>query len=168
MKKYVIAGFAWIGKTTWGRLNPKDVIDMEIRLYKYANYKNEYTLKQWYSMEHILNDNFLPEYIKAVKEEIKNGTHKIIFVWLTIDVLKSLDIENIEYIVATWDNKEYGIEEYLDKLYIERGNPLDWREKVLKYLPVINSYAKENNIQTIILNKDENIQNKFKELNWLD
>lgn len=168
MKKYVIAGFAGIGKTTLGKINSKDVIDMEIRPYKYANYKNEYTLKQWYTMEHILNDNFLPRYIEAVKDEIKNGTHKIIFVWLTIDVLKSLDKENIQYIVATWNDKEEGMEEFLNELYIERGNPFDWREKVLKFLPVINHYAEENNIETIILNKGENIQNKLKELRWLD
>lgn len=168
MKKYIIAGFAGIGKTTLGKLNSKDVIDMEIRPYKYANYKNEYTLKEWYTMEHILNDNFLPRYIEAVKNEIKNGTHKIIFVWLTIDVLKYLDRENIEYTVATWNNEEEGIEDFLDKLYIERGNPIDWRQKVLKFLPVINDYAKENNIETILLNKNENIKMKLKELEWLD
>lgn len=42
MKKYIIAGFAGIGKTTLGKINPKDVIDMEIRPYKYANYKKLY------------------------------------------------------------------------------------------------------------------------------
>ena len=168
MKKYIIAGFAGIGKTTLGKLNSKDVIDMEIRPYKYANYKNEYTLKQWYSMEHILNSNFLPKYIEAVKDEIKNGTHKVIFVWLTIEVLKYLDKENIEYIVATWNDKEEGIKEFLEELYIERGNSLDWRKKVLKFLPVINNYAKENNIEIIMLNKNENIEMKLKELKWLD
>lgn len=168
MKKYIIAGFAGIGKTTLDKLNSKDVIDMEIRPYKYANYKNEYTLKQWYTMEHILNKNFLPRYIEAVKDEIQNGTHKIIFVWLTIEVLKFLDSENIEYIVATWNDKEEGIEEFLNELYTERGNPIHWREKVLKYLPVINNYAKENSIQTIMLSKGENIQDKLKELKLLD
>lgn len=168
MKKYIIAGFAGIGKTTLGKLNPNDVIDMEIRPYKYANYKNEYTLKQWYTMEHILNENFIPRYIEAVKDEIKNGTHKIIFVWLKTEVLELLDKENIEYIVATWNDKEEGINEFLEELYIERGNPLHWREKVLNFLPVINNYAEENSIQTIKLNKGENIQNKLKELKWLD
>ena len=168
MKKYVIAGFAGIGKTTLWKLNSKEVIDMEIRPYKYANYKKEYTLKQWYNMEHILNENFLPGYIEAVKDEIENGTHKIIFVWLTIDVLKSLDKENVEYIVATWEDQEEGIKKYLDELYIERGNPLDWREKVLRFLPVINDYAKENNIETIMLNKNENIEMKLKKLKWID
>ena len=120
-----------------------------------------------YSMNHILNENFLPGYIKALKDEIKNGTHKIIFVWLTIDVLKYLDKENIEYIVATWNDKEEGIEEFLDELYIERGNPLDWRKKVLKFLPVINNYVKENKIETIMLNKNENIELKLKKLNIL-
>lgn len=168
MKKYVIAGFAGIGKTTLGKMNPKDVIDMEIRPYKWANYKSEYTLKQWYTMEHILNDNFLPKYVEAVKDEIRNGTHKVIFVWLANEVLKYLDKENIEYIVATWNDKEQGIEEYLDKLYIERGNPIHWREKNLNYLPVINNYAKEYKIETIVLNKYENIEMKLKELKWLD
>ena len=168
MKKYVIAGFAGIGKTTLGKFNPKDVIDMEIRPYKYSNYKSEYTLKQWYKMEHILNEDFLPGYIEAVKDEIKNGTHKIIFIWLTVDVLKSLDKEGIKYIVATWNNDEEGIEEHIDELYIERGNPPYWREKVIKFLPVINKYAKENNIETIMLNKNENIEMKLKELKWID
>lgn len=168
MKKYVIAGFAGIGKTTLGKLNSKDVIDMEIRPYKYANYKNEYTLKQWYSMEHILNENFLPKYFKAIKDEIENGTHKVIFLWLTIDVLKFLDKENIEYIVATWNNEEEGIKEFLDDLYIKRGNPLDWREKVIRFLDVINNYTEENNIKTIILNKNENIEMRIRQLNWLD
>ena len=168
MKKYVIAGFAGIGKTTLGKINPKDVIDMEIRPYKYANYKNEYTLKQWYTMEHILNENYLPKYFNAIKEEIENGTHKIIFVWLTIDVLKNLSKENIEFIVATWNHEEEGIKEYLEELYTKRGNPPDWRRKVIRFLNVINAYAKENKIKTIILNKNENMEMKLKELNLLD
>lgn len=168
MKKYVIAGFAGIGKTTLEEINPKDVIDMEIRPYKYANYKSEYTLKQWYSMEHILNKNFLPKYIEDIKEEIKNGTHKIIFVWLTREVINSLFEENIEFAVATWDDKEEGMNEFLDELYIKRGNPIDWRKKVINFLPVINNYAKENKIKTITLNKNENIESRLKKLKWLD
>lgn len=168
MKKYIIAGFAGIGKTTLGKINPKDVIDMEIRPYKYANYKNEYTLKQWYTMEHILNENYLPKYLNAIKEEIEKGTHKIIFVWLTIDVLENLSKENIEFIVATWNHKEEGIKEYLEELYTKRGNPPDWRRKNTNFLDVINHYTKENKIKTIVLNKNENIEMKLKELNLLD
>lgn len=168
MEKYVIAGFAGIGKTTLGKINPEDVIDMEIRPYKYANYKNEYTLKQWYTMEHILNENYLPKYIEDVKEEIENGTHKIIFVWLTIDVLENLSKENIDFTVATWNDEEEGIREFLDDLYTERGNPSYWREKVIKFLDVINNYAEKNKIKTIILNKNENIEMKLKELDWLN
>lgn len=168
MKKYIIAGFAGIGKTTLGKKNPKDVIDMEIRPYKYANYKNEYTLKQWYTMEHILNENYLPKYFNDIKEEIKNGTHKIIFIWLTIDVLENLSKENIEFIVATWNNEEEGIKEFLEELYTKRGNPSDWRKKVIKFLDVINNYAEENKIKTIILNKNENIEMKLKELDLLN
>lgn len=167
MKKIVIAGFAGIGKTTLAKINSKDVIDMEIRQYKYANYKLEYTLQQWYSMEHILNEDFLPKYFKAVKDEIENGTHKIIFVWCTIDVLKFLSEENIEYLVATWDDKEEDIRSYLENLYIERGNPIDWREKVIKYLDVINSYAMAEKLETIILHKNENMELKLKEMKLL-
>lgn len=90
MKKYIIPGFAGIGKTTLEKLNPEDVIDMEIRLYKYDNFKPEYTMKQWYEMEQILNEDFLPKYLQAIKDEIENGTHKIILVWLKIDVLEFL------------------------------------------------------------------------------
>lgn len=167
MKKIVIVGFAGIGKTTLEKINSKDVIDMEIRQYKYANYKSEYTLQQWYSMEHILNENFLTKYFKAVKDEIENGTHKIIFVWCTIEVLKFLSEENIEYLVATWDNEEEDIRAYLDKLYIKRGNPIDWIEKVIKYLDVINDYTKTEKLETIILHKNENIELKLKEMKLL-
>lgn len=167
MKKLIIPGFAGIGKTTLAKINPKNVIDMEIRNYKYSNYKPEYTLQEWYSMEHILNENFLPKYIEDVKNEIENGTHKIIFVWLTIEVLEILSNENIEYLVATWNNEEDGIKNYLDNLYIERGNPIDWRKKVLDYLDVINNYIKENKIDHIILSKNENIELKLKEMKWL-
>lgn len=168
MKKYVIAGFAGIGKTTLGKINPKDVIDMEIRPYKYANYKNEYTLKQWYTMEHILNENYLPKYFNAINEEIEKGTHKFIFVWLTIDVLEYLSKENIEFMVATWDHEEEGIKEYLEELYTKRGNPPDWRRRVIEFLDVINHYAEKNKIKTILLNKNENMEMKLKELNLLD
>ena len=168
MEKHIIAGFAGIGKTVLGKLDNENVIDMEVRLYKYKNYKSEYTLKQWYSMEHILNKNFLPKYFDAVKDEIKNGTHKIIFIWLKIEVLQWLINENIPFTVATWNDKEDGIEEFLDELYTKRGNPDYWRKRCIDYLPVINSYAKDNKLQTIILNKSENIQNKLKKMKWLD
>ncbi len=164
MEKLVIAGFAGIGKTTLSKLNPKDVIDMEIRPYKYANYKLEYTLKQWYSMEHILNENFLPRYIEDVKNEIENGTHKIIFIWLTKEVLEMLERENIKFIVATWNEKEDGIEDYLRDLYVKRGNPDDWIKKVLKYLYVINEYAEEKGLETIVLNKNENIEMRLENI----
>lgn len=164
MEKIVIAGFAGIGKTTSAELNPENVIDMEIRPYKYANYKTEYTLEEWYKMEHILNENFLQKYIKDVKDEIANGKHKIIFIWLTIDVLETIEKENMKYLVATWNDREEGIEEYLDNLYKKRGNPIEWRRKVINYLKVINSYVKEKQIETIVLNKNENIEMKLKEM----
>lgn len=167
MEKYVIAGFAGIGKTTLGKIRPEDVIDMEIRPYKYANYKKEYTLQEWYNMEHILNENFLPGYIEDVKKEIKEGTHKIIFVWLTVEVLEKLSEENIEFTVATWNEEQEGIKDFLEDLYTKRGNPPHWRKKVLDFLEVINNYAKTNQIETITLNKNENIQNKLKEMNLL-
>lgn len=167
MKKIVIAGFAGIGKTTLEKINSKDVIDMEIRQYKYSNYNSEYTLQQWYSMEHILNENFLQKYFKAVKDEIQNGTHKIIFVWCTIEVIQFLSKENIEYLVATWDNEEENIRSYLNELYTKRGNPIDWREKVIRYLDVINDYTKSEKLPTIILHKNENMELKLKEMKLL-
>lgn len=168
MEKHIIAGFAGIGKTVLGQKDSENVIDMEIRLYKYANYKSEYTLEQWYSMEHISNDDFLPRYFEAIKDEIRNGTHKIIFIWLKTEVLEWLIKENVPFTVATWNEKEDGIDEFLDKLYTRRGNPDYWRKKVIDFLYVINNYAKENELEIIKLNKNENIEMKLKEMKWLD
>ena len=52
----------------------------------------------------------------------------------------------------TWNDKEDGIKDFLEELYTQRGNPPFWREKVIRYLDVINNYAKENKINTIKLN----------------
>ena len=98
MDKHIIAGFAGIGKTTLSRKN-KDIIDMEIREHKYANWKSDYDLHDWYKKKHIINNNYLEKYLEAVKEEIENGNHKIIFVWLQDDVLEWLEKQNINYIL---------------------------------------------------------------------
>ena len=73
-----------------------------------------------------------------------------------------LEKENIKLIVATWNEKEDGIEDYLRDLYVKRGNPDDWIKKVLKYLYVINEYAEEKGLETIVLNKNENIAMRLK------
>ena len=65
------------------------------------------------------------------------------------------------------DDKEEGIKEFLVDRYTKRGNPPYWIKKVIKFLDIINNYVEENKINTIILNKNENIENKLKELNWL-
>ena len=166
--KHIIAGFAGIGKTVLGNKNPEDVIDMEIRPYKYANYKKEYTLKEWYEIEPILNENFIHTYFKAVKDEIENGSHKIIFVWLKTEVLELLEKDNIKYTIATWNTKQEGLEEFLTDLYTKRGNPSYWIEKVLKALKTYDDYINKHNSDAIILDKYETIETKLKELKWIN
>lgn len=168
MKKYIIAGFAGIGKTTLDRKND-NVIDMEIRNYKYADWHPDYDLHQWYrEKEHTINDNWLEKYYKAIQDEIKNGTHKIIFVWINTDVLDWMKKEKIDYTMAYWNLKEEGIKDFLKKLYEKRGNSQEWTESVLNYLDVINEYAIKNKMDRIILNENENIEMKLKELKWLE
>lgn len=166
MKKYIIAGVGGIGKTTLNEINPKDVIDMEIRPYKYANYKSEYTLEQWYNMEHIFNkEGWIEKYFEAIKKEIEEGTHKIILVWPNQRVLNWMTKENIDYSVSYFDMNQEGMIEFLTNLYVKRGNPQDWIDECIRYMYVIDKYAKENNIDSIILKKNENIEMKLKELN---
>ena len=167
MDKHIIAGFAGIGKTTLSRKN-KDIIDMEIREHKYANWKSDYDLHDWYKKKHIINNNYLEKYLEAVKEEIENGNHKIIFVWLQDDVLEWLEKQNINYMIAFWDIKQEGMQNFLQGLYTKRGNPQIWIDKVLNYLNKVYEYARKNNINSIILKKNENIEQILKEkLKWL-
>ena len=78
MEKHIIVGIAGIGKTTLDRKN-QDVVDMEIRNHKYANWHSDYDLHDWYKIkERIINDNWFEKYIKSFykndiqKEEIHN------------------------------------------------------------------------------------------------
>lgn len=167
MEKHIIAGFAGIGKTTLARKN-KDVIDMEIRNYKYANWNPDYDLHEWYEKEHIINDNYLEKYLEAVRDEIENGNHKVVFIWVYDDVLEWLQSQNIKYTMAFWDKNQEGIQDFLQERYTKRGNPQTWIARVLAYLNEIYKYAEKNNVDSIILKKNENIEQILKEkLKWL-
>lgn len=167
MEKHIIAGFAGIGKTTLARKN-KDVIDMEIRNYKYANWRSDYDLHEWYKKEHIINDNYLQKYLEAVRDEIENGNHKIVFIWVYDDVLEWLQSQNIKYTMAFWDINQEGIQDFLQERYTQRGNPQTWIDRVVAYLNEIYKYAEKNNVDSIILKKNENIEQILKEkLKWL-
>ena len=167
MKKHIIVGFAGIGKTTLARKN-EDVLDMEIREYKYSNWKSDYDLHDWYKIEHILKDNWFQNYLEAVKYEIENGKHKIIFIWAQNDVIEWLEKENIEYTIALWDMNEYEMKDFLQNLYTERGNSQIWIDRVIKYLDELYRYSTENNLNLIILKKNENIEQILKEkLKWI-
>jgi len=169
MEKHIIVGIAGIGKTTLARKN-QDVIDMEIRNHKYANWYPNYDLHDWYKIkEHIINDNWFEKYLKDVKDEIENGNHKIVFVWMDNAVIEWLENENIPYTMAFWDKNQDGMQEFLQERYTKRGNPQPYIDRVLNYLDEIyKKYARENNVDSIILKKNENIEQILKELDWLN
>lgn len=168
MEKHIIVGIGGIGKTTLARKN-QDVIDMEIREYKYVDWKPDYNLYDWYKIkEHIINDNWFKKYLKHIKNEIENGNHKIVFIWMNNDVIEYLENEKIDYTMAFWDKNQEGMEEFLQELYTKRGNTQTWINRVLNYLNEIYEYARKNNINSIILKKNENIEQILKEkLKWI-
>lgn len=43
---------------------------------------------------------------------------------------------------------------------MKKGNLIDWSEKVIKYLDVINSYIRVEKLETTILHKNENMELK--------
>ena len=43
---------------------------------------------------------------------------------------------------------------------MKKGNLIDWSEKVIKYLDVINSYTRVEKLETTILHKNENMELK--------
>lgn len=43
---------------------------------------------------------------------------------------------------------------------MKKGNLIDWSEKVIKYLDVINSYTRVEKLETTILYKNENMELK--------
>ena len=169
MEKHIIVGIAGIGKTTLDRKN-QDVVDMEIRNHKYVNWHSDYDLHDWYKIkERIINDNWFEKYIEAVKDEIENGNHKIVFVWMDNAVIEWLENEKIPYTMAFWDREQDGIQEFLQERYTKRGNPQPWIDRVLNYLDEIyEKYARNNDVDSIILKKNENIEQILKEkLKWL-
>ena len=169
MEKHIIVGFGGIGKTTLARKN-QDVVDMEIREHKYANWKSNYDLHDWYKIkEHIINDNYLENYFKAVKDEIENGNHRIVFVWMHNEVIEWLENESIPYTMAFWDKNQDGMQGFLQERYTKRGNPQYWIDRALNYLnEIYEKYARNSNVDSIILKKNENIEQILKErLKWL-
>ena len=48
--------------------------------------------------------------------------------------------EEYKKITIRYLEKEEGMETFLDNLYIERGNPIEWRKKVLKLLLFLNLF----------------------------
>ena len=168
-EQIIIVGFAGIGKTTLMNKYPDKVIDMEVRPYKYLNYKKEYSLPEWDSKKKIPHPDFYDNYLQAIEEEISSKKKKVILLWFAREVMGFLDKRNIPYYIATWDLDEKGIKEYLIDLYTQRQNCKEWIDSVISYIYEINEEILKRKCKGFLLfHKKENLEMKLKELKWLD
>ncbi len=138
-KPIVVAGFGAVGKTTLSK-KYNNILDLESSSFKYIidDESKKLSVEERKGLKtRKLNPDYPENYYKAIVDGLK--TYDIVLISVHKEILKKLEYNNIEYIVA------YPKEEMLDELKercIKRGNTEEYiskmREAYLKYYPSSN------------------------------
>lgn len=157
-KAFVIAGFAGIGKTTLAN-KYDNIIDLDVIDYKWS-YENVDDIEQKKgNNKRIRNEAWPNNYLQAIRQNMAN--YDIVFISTDNEILKILDQNNIPYtlVFPNLDCKS----EYLER-YRKRGNPESFIKKADEIFETLILSLKNKDCKKIILNKDENLESKIKEI----
>lgn len=149
----VIAGFAGVGKTTLAQ-KYSNVIDLESSIYKWDNSGLENVpIEHRKGIIRRQNDEWPMNYINEIKKQMK--IYDIVLVWIHPDVLQIYDEYNIPYILCYPSKNDL---EYYRKRYIDRGNNIEYIDKVINTYDVREQQFNSKNADKIILENDNTLE----------
>ena len=148
----IIAAYAGTGKTHLASLYPQKVIDFVCMPYKY-HLEHDYVFDESNKadFDNVMNDNWLFNYISAIKENINSG--KIILIPSDLYVMQLLQGENLQYTLCypQRDTKEL----YLER-FINRGNNENFIEIFIgKWNNFMDAFEKNTFGKHIILQSNQ-------------
>lgn len=166
-KAIVIAGHAGVGKSCLAR-KYDNILDFDHLFYKYVYpekiLKNtSFEQLKGMNQNRTINSSWPQNYIDELAE--KNKEYKIILIPASLEILDYLDEINFEYILCypTIESKPI----YM-KRYMERGTNQEWVEKMNRnFEDAIRSFDAKK-VEKIILQSDETLEDKLKEMNIIE
>ena len=159
----VIAGFAGVGKTTLAK-KYSNVIDIESSPYKYdySTYDNIDYEGFKGKKDRIKNINFPQNYINAINQAKQK--YDIVLIWLCDEAIDLYNKFGINFVVC-YPNVD-AFEGYKQR-YISRGNSQTWIDNVVNYYnEFFVKKLEKSNYKKIILEKDENLEDKLLKLGF--
>lgn len=160
VKKFVIGGFAGIGKTTLGR-KFKNVIDLESIYYKWVSDFNSADFNEEVfkgKPDRVLNSNFPNNYIEAIKNALKE--YDVVLISSTVTEIQHFLKEND--IKLFFVMPQINQIEIIEKRMKERGNIEEFIKGTLDFYNLCLQGFPHCEHEFIFLNEDEFLEDVLK------